>query len=234
MSPQRPQAEMQRASAHQANFLPWPGFWHKLVSADVFVACVGFEFTPRGYENRVRMRDTGDWATVPVRGTRGLSYEVEIADRIAVAQIARRIDHWSRQRRYRHRDRLAPVIDYLQSNSETHLYRLNFRLIEIVLDILGHRNTQIRLDLTDRTGVPIEISIADIVTSNGEIYLSGSSGPEYAGRSAMASLQEVYVQDLPNGVASESVLHMIAECDDPLSKIRELGSWRLWHAEDVA
>ncbi|MDA1357661.1 MAG: WbqC family protein [Proteobacteria bacterium] len=225
---------MQRATAHQVNFLPWPGFWHKLVSADVFVACVGFKYTPRGYENRVRMRDTGDWATVPVRRTRGRSYDVEIADRFAVAQIARRIDHWSRQRSYRHRDRLEPVIDYLRNSSETHLYRLNLRLIEIVLDILGHRDTEIRLDLTDRTGVPIENSIADIVTGNGEIYLSGSSGPEYANRNAMVGIQEVYVQDLPSGIASESVLHLIAECDDPLSKIRELGHWRIWCGKDVA
>ena len=126
------------------------------------------------------------------------------------------------------------MIDYLRNSSETHLYRLNFRLIEIVLDILGHRDTEIRLDLTDRTGMPIENSIAEIVTGNGEIYLSGSSGPEYANRNAMVGIKEVYVQDLPSGIASESVLHLIAECDDPLSRIRKLGHWRLWRGKDVA
>ena len=34
------EAKPVRVSAHQPNFLPWVGFWHKFLSADVFVICL--------------------------------------------------------------------------------------------------------------------------------------------------------------------------------------------------
>lgn len=219
---------MIRVSAHQVNFLPWRGFWHKLISADIFVACAGFPFTRHGYENRVTMRDSTVWATVPVSHTSNLSKGITIADPEALAQLGRRINHWSHQRQYRHRERLGPVIEYLQSSRESQLYKLNYTLIEIVLEILGHCDTTLVLDLSDRTTWPIERAIVDIVSPHGQIYLSGASGPRYANRDAMTGLSALLVQKLPTDVPTETVLHLIAEVEDPLGALSELGEWQPW------
>ena len=59
---------------HQPNFLPWVGFWHKFLSADVFVICTGTKYTRKSYGNRVIMADNYSWATIPTaRG--GLLYK---------------------------------------------------------------------------------------------------------------------------------------------------------------
>jgi hypothetical protein len=220
--------EKRRVAAHQVNFLPWPGFWHKLISADVFVVCGGFKFSRRSFENRVRMEDTGDWATVPVSLKGPLSQDIKISDPEAVVQIARRIAHWSSQRRYRHRARIAPVIECLRDNSETRLYRMNLQLIEVVRDILGHHKTKICTDMADRTNQPVEESISEIVSHHGNVYLSGSSGPSYADGSKVDGIDELYVQELQVGVPKYSVLHMIAELDEPLAEIQQMGDWRKW------
>ena len=174
------------------------------------------------------MDDTGDWASVPVTLKGPLSRDAEISNADAVAQIARRIVHWSGQRRYRHRARISPVIECLQDNSESRLYLLNLQLIETVRDILGHRTTRIYTDLVDRTNQPVEESISEIVLQYGNVYLSGSSGPSYADGEKIRGLEELYVQELRDGVPGYSVLHLIAEMDEPLETIRDFGEWRKW------
>lgn len=221
-------SKRRRVAAHQVNFLPWAGFWHKLVSADVFVVCAGFKFTRRGYENRVRMEDTGAWATIPVSSKRSLCCDAIISDTRAVGQIARRIDHWSRQRRYKYRNRISPVVECLRDNGEAKLYQLNLQLIRVILDILGHRGTEVRVDKVDRTDWIVEDIISDIIAGHGNVYLSGASGPAYADGDKIKGIEELYVQDLCDSTPGSTVLHMIAECDDPLTTIHQLGGWRKW------
>jgi WbqC-like protein family len=54
---------------HQPNFLPWPGFFHKLASSDVFVLLDTVQFSRRARINRVQVLTGGKatWLTVPVR-----------------------------------------------------------------------------------------------------------------------------------------------------------------------
>ena len=56
-----------KVSAHQPNFIPWVGFWHKLLHSNVFVITTGMQYVRRGFSNRVIMGDNNSWATVPVK-----------------------------------------------------------------------------------------------------------------------------------------------------------------------
>lgn len=55
-------------SIHQPAYLPWLGYFHKILRSDVFVVLDTVQFEKNGYVNRNRVRTSGGvrWLTVPV------------------------------------------------------------------------------------------------------------------------------------------------------------------------
>jgi hypothetical protein len=53
---------------HQPNFLPWLGYFNRMVNADLFVLLDHVQFERRNYQNRalIRLEDEARWLTVPV------------------------------------------------------------------------------------------------------------------------------------------------------------------------
>jgi replicative DNA helicase len=53
---------------HQPNFLPWLGYFDRMVKADLFVLLDHVQFERRNYQNRalIRLEDEARWLTVPV------------------------------------------------------------------------------------------------------------------------------------------------------------------------
>jgi hypothetical protein len=53
---------------HQPNFLPWLGYFDRMVNADLFVLLDHVQFERRNYQNRaqIRLEDEARWLTVPV------------------------------------------------------------------------------------------------------------------------------------------------------------------------
>ncbi len=56
------------AAIHQPNFIPWIGYFYKILKADQFVLLDDVQFTRGGYTNRVSIKygKGGDWLTVPL------------------------------------------------------------------------------------------------------------------------------------------------------------------------
>jgi hypothetical protein len=54
---------------HQPNFMPWFGFFRKLVMADIFVLLDDVQFTKGGYQNRVQIKGPNGpvWLTLPIK-----------------------------------------------------------------------------------------------------------------------------------------------------------------------
>ncbi|PIR50149.1 hypothetical protein COU79_01025, partial [Candidatus Peregrinibacteria bacterium CG10_big_fil_rev_8_21_14_0_10_54_7] len=57
------------AAIHQPNYLPWSGYFHKMVKADVFVFLDNVQFTKNSYQNRAKIKGLRgeQWLTVPVK-----------------------------------------------------------------------------------------------------------------------------------------------------------------------
>ncbi len=55
-------------SVHQPHYLPWTGYIDKIDSADVFVLLDTVQFEKNGWQNRNRIKTSGEWTwlTVPV------------------------------------------------------------------------------------------------------------------------------------------------------------------------
>lgn len=56
-------------AAHQPNYLPWLGFFHKIACADVFVILDDVQFEEGNYQNRVQIKSPQgpQWLTQPIR-----------------------------------------------------------------------------------------------------------------------------------------------------------------------
>lgn len=53
---------------HQPNFMPWLGYFDRMIQADLFVLLDHVQFERRNYQNRcmIRLEDDTKWLTVPV------------------------------------------------------------------------------------------------------------------------------------------------------------------------
>ena len=53
---------------HQPNFVPWLGYFDRMLRSDLFVLLDHVQFERRNYQNRalIRLEDEGRWLTVPV------------------------------------------------------------------------------------------------------------------------------------------------------------------------
>ncbi len=53
---------------HQPNFLPWLGYFDRMIQSDLFVLLDHVQFERRNYQNRalIRLEDDSKWLTVPV------------------------------------------------------------------------------------------------------------------------------------------------------------------------
>lgn len=56
-------------SAHQPQYLPWLGYFHKIYTSDAFVFLDNVQYKTREYQNRnrIRTKDGWMWLTVPVQ-----------------------------------------------------------------------------------------------------------------------------------------------------------------------
>ena len=60
--------------AHQPNYLPWIGFFHKIAQSDKFVLAENVQFSTQSYINRTRIKSAdgaAHWLTVPVHSGDG-------------------------------------------------------------------------------------------------------------------------------------------------------------------
>ena len=61
--------KMKTVSIHQPVYLPWLGFFKKIMSSDIFVFLDDVQYEKNGFQNRNKIRtyDGDMWLTVPVK-----------------------------------------------------------------------------------------------------------------------------------------------------------------------
>ncbi len=172
-------------SSHQPNYLPWQGFFYKMMSSDIFVIMDSCQF-PRGrsFVNRNRIKTPPSnflWLTIPVLSKgRGLQIikEVEIDNAV----------NWSRKHleSFFHFYKRAPYFkDYIgffreiYSRRWSRLVELNKTIIRFFVELL-EIGTEIYLlsELgIDRKATNLLLNIAK--ATEADIYLSASAGMKY-------------------------------------------------------
>ncbi len=166
---------------HQPNYIPWLGYFHKILNSDIFVALDHVEFTRRGFTNRNRVKGPNGvvWLTVPVK----VELHVPIKDV--------KIDN-SRDWRRKHINTLkafygkAPYFDDIFSLIEEVYERdwnmledLNLALINKIMEILNIRRKIILSRNLNIQGKKMNMIIEICKKVGGKVYLSGKGAMKY-------------------------------------------------------
>jgi hypothetical protein len=167
---------------HQPNYLPWPGYFHKLAAADVFVYLDAVQY-PRGQSfaarNRIKTPNGVIYLTIPVSVPKGqegkASYlEVEFAEERWRDKHLRTVEQ-----SYRRAPHFEEVFELYRGGLERGqtFVDLNVGLIEAIAGYLGIETRRVRLSETlESFGEKTEL-IVDVCRAVGaDVYLSGSGG----------------------------------------------------------
>jgi len=170
-------------SAHQPQYLPWLGYFHKIYSSEIFVFLDNVQYKKREYQNRnrIRTRDNSIWLTVPVL-TNDNSYP-NISDvRIDNSQDWRN-SHWkSLYLNYSRALFFKKYSDFFED-----LYKREWdKLIDLNICIIRHINTILGITTSMYLSSQLNIKakgterIIDICKSlQADTYLSGMGGKDY-------------------------------------------------------
>ena len=170
------------AAIHQPNYIPWPGYFHKLAACDVFVYLDAVQY-PRGQSfaarNRIKTPNGVVFLTIPVSVPKGhegkASYlEVEFGDERwrdkhlkTVEQSYKRAPHFDEVFEL-YRDSLERGRTFVD---------LNVGLIEAIAGYLGIETRRVLLSETlESFGEKTDLIVDVCKTLEADVYLSGAGG----------------------------------------------------------
>ncbi|CAI9831664.1 WbqC-like family protein [Nitrosopumilaceae archaeon] len=171
---------MTTVSIHQPGYLPWIGYFHKMMHSDVFVVLDDVQYERGGWQNRNRIKtDRGSsWLTVPVSAPYGAAInEVEVDNSQKWASTHRKsVDiHYSKCEFFRYWSKFIPCYE----NENKMLLDIDMETIKIFMNIF---NINIKMLFSSELGITKKKSdlVLDICRSTGaDTYISGAMGSDY-------------------------------------------------------
>ncbi len=168
---------------HQPNFLPWLGYFDRMVHADLFVLLDHVQFERRNYQNRTLIRLEGEarWLTVPV---------VQLSQKECI--VEKRVDNPAEEttrwwgpnsfntlryayRKAPHFEEYAPRLKAMLETRWEKLVDLNIATLEFARDALGIRTPMIRSSTLAVEGQRSEL-LLDICRKVGATAFLGGMG----------------------------------------------------------
>lgn len=175
-----------RLAAHQPNYLPYLGFFHKIYLSDIFVILDTAQFVKSGpfawmNRNRIRTKDGWIWLTVPVL-TKG-KFPVSLFEAEIDNNINWRERHWkSIYYNYHKAPYFTQYCDYFEE-----LYKKEWhRLIEICEEVIFYLMRELNIDVKvmRASELRIEAKGSEFLVEackklEADIYIYGKHGEEY-------------------------------------------------------
>lgn len=222
-------------AAHQPNYLPWLGYFHKIAECDVFVFLDDVEYSSGAWINRNRIKtpDGWTWLTVPVSGNSGEIRSIEIAETDDWA------DEHAKSLRFNygkapHYDELADLFATTYDREWRRLQALNTHLIREIADCIGLdcefvSSSEFGIDATDSERI-----LGLCRELDADRYLSGTGAKSYMDEDAFhaagvdVTYQSIeyptYTQRFDDFVPELSIVDPLFNCgpDRTIEMIREL------------
>jgi len=171
---------------HQPTFLPWLGFFHKLIQSEVFVVLddVQIQKTRSSWVNRTQILESGNacWLTIPIKrpsGTHQIRLTTILGDGLwRKSHRGRLHDAYRRAPFYQG---LSDFLDGLYENRTNSLLEFNLSAIHAVLDLLGLSDAR-KLVMASSFAVDSQGTdrlIGLVKRVGGDSYLCGSGSSGY-------------------------------------------------------
>lgn len=212
-----------RVSSHQPAFLPWAGFWHKVLSVDTFVLSCGVQWAKDGYLNRIQHQ--GAWLTVPVDAR-----DDSPINQVRVGNDTRRISKtWKAAAQVSgpYKKRIEGVVYELMNVAPgENIAALNMRLIFAICDALRvEAKFHMCFDVgegvtkTDRLDRRLAATVPEMTS-----FYMGQGTASYFEAERFKRVP-CFVQDPSSFKDSPSIVQLISNEPDPVDWIMSRGRW---------
>ncbi len=169
---------------HQPNFLPWLGYFYKMLKSDKFVLLDDVQFTKNSYINRTKIKtQNGDqWLTIPVQmsGNFGKNindvkiYEPELSTKKILKTIKMNYSRTKYFNLY-----YPKIVEKLEIDNE-YLSNINIKLIRLIKEELNiETHLILSSDINGIEGNSTRRLISICKKLNCDNYLSGFGGANY-------------------------------------------------------
>ena len=215
-----------KLAIHQPNYLPWPGYFHKMQSVDVFLILDTAQYIKLEYDNRCKIKtpEGEQWLTVPVglqkSGT--LTKDVSLPKGADWKLIQKRtiLNNYSKTLYYK--DYRSEINEIFDGNWEK-LSNLNNKLIQSIRDWLGI-DTPLKFasELPESTLKGTELILLYCEELDATVYLSGIGGKNYLeqeqfeNKNIILEFQNytpiVYPQRFGDFIPNMSVIDLLFNC----------------------
>lgn len=203
---------------HQPDFLPYSGFWFKMLRADAFILAVHDQFQKHGYQRHVTMRDS--WVSHQLVGKPALvpidtievrpGWQGRVSDSIRGRYAGAR--HW--------KARGPELLDRIGACEGVTLAEVNTSMIHVVRDLLDIRTPLLITEPPAQAGV--ERLIEQVTMVGGDAYLSGTGAHAYLGDEGEARFAEEGIELVWSNHAhatGDSIVTVLMDYDEPLEVI---------------
>ena len=168
---------------HQPNFLPWIGYFYKILRSDKFVFLDSVDYTKNNYINRnlIKTPNGSQWITVPVltkgkMGTHikdmGINTTVNWRKQIVGTLKA----NYGKAPFFKE---LFPSVNEIIENADANLALLNINLIKAICHYLGIHKEMVLSSELNVEGKSNDLLINICATLAGDTYLSGVGAAKY-------------------------------------------------------
>lgn len=171
-----------KVAIHQPNYLPWYGFFRKMMMSDIFIILDTAQYSKNGYQNRVRIKGPqGDqWLTQPV-SLAGNSFAKTMD--ISFAEYKWKRKHVSTLKmnysKAKYFQRYIDDLENLYASETMKLAEFNEAMIRWMA-----KEFRIKCEIKLASEMPSDLQstarLVELIKGvNGAIYLSGSGGRNY-------------------------------------------------------
>ncbi len=177
-------------TAHQPAYLPWLGYFDKLIRSDVFVFLDNVQYEKNSYINRNRIKTPQGaiWLTIPVK-TRGHTSstlrDTEIDGDLWKAKHLKSI--WLNYRKAPRFETCYPRLEKLYSERDDRLSDLCFRHLEFWLAEIGIEKKIVRASELPINGRKSDLIHEICAYFRADRYISGALGRNYLEEEKFAS-----------------------------------------------
>lgn len=168
-----------KVSIHQPNYIPWLGFFNKILQSDIYIVFDDVQF-PRGkdfaYRNKIKTPQGGKWLSLPVSNKSEL---VEWRHALLSTDVDWRTEHLNHiTAAYKNAPYYTEVFTLLETiydKDYTTIQDLNLAIIQAVLDIYNWEGRVVKsseLNINERgldkiIGLLTEVSATSYITGVG-------------------------------------------------------------------
>jgi hypothetical protein len=188
-------------SIHQPNFVPWIGYFQKMVNSNIFIILDDVHLPKTGgswvNRNLILNNEKRVWATIPIQKPKG---RTELIQNVIVNNEKQwKLDYLNKIKNfYRKHEYFHEIYDFLDANlddNEKSIMKINLRILDSICQFLNLNWPEVlfssKFELLDSKNERI-VSLVKLATAS--VYLSGLGAKNYLDESIFtnAGIEVIY------------------------------------------